>query len=233
MDFATFERMAVDTWRRIPDRFKVGVTAFVVDEGAFRKDEFEDGWCYGLCEPDPVMDAIPEAPVCSRITLFHRSFQEIERLARAEGEPFDWEGEIEETVRHELQHHLEWRAGEDGLGDEDDVQDDNERRLTGLPFTPGFHRWGTPLGSGAWLADGDLFVEAGVRRNAWRRLGDRPLFHLWQGLRVVAEEPVPAELLAPGEALYLPARIEDAPDDTAWPWRDVVLVAWRRGWFGW
>lgn len=233
MDFETFERRVVEVWEAIPDRFKEGVSAFVVDPGRFAREEFEEGWCYGYCEPDPVVSLIPDAPVCSRITVFHGSFVEIARLAQEGGAPFDWEEEIVETVRHELQHHLEWRAGEDGLGDEDDLQDDNERRLTGLPFTPGFHRWGAALGDGAWLGDDTLFVEVGLRPRAWRALARAPLEHVWQGIALQADQPVPSEWLKEGGTLYLPAYVVDAEHAWSLPWRDVALVVWRRSAWGW
>src|SRR5690606_10625547 len=138
MDLATFERRALAYWDAIPARFREGVTALIVEARAHKKEEFEDGWIYGWCEPDEAVMAIPGAPVTSRITLFHGSFVEI----AADDPDFDWEAELEETIRHELQHHLEWRGGDDDLGDEDDVQDDNERRVTGAPFQPWFHRKG-------------------------------------------------------------------------------------------
>jgi len=233
MDFDTFEQRALDVWDAIPDVFKEGVTAFVVDRDGFAKDEFEEGWCYGLCEADPLYELLPDAPVCSRISIFHGSFVAIARLHAEEGRPFDWDAEIVETVRHELQHHLEWRAGEDGLGDEDDLQDDNERRLTGLPFTPGFHRWGTPLGDQAWLGDGTLFVEQALSRRAWASLADRCVEVPWRGLVLAAFESVPEELLADGGPIYAPAQVAQGPVSATWPWREVALVLWRkRGWFG-
>lgn len=233
MDFETFEQRCLAVWASIPTPFKEGVTAFVVDRGAFEKEEFEEGWCYGLCESDPVHDLLPDGPVCSRISVFHGSFVEIERLHREDGEPFDWDEEIVETIRHELQHHLEWRAGEDGLGDEDELQDDNERRLSGLPFTPGFHRWGVSLGDHAWLGDATLFVEQAVSKRAWMALAAEPARVPWRGVVLGADEAVPQELLQDGGPLYVPASVVDGPVSTTWPWRDVALVLWRkRGWFG-
>ncbi len=233
MDFPSFERRVVAVWDAIPDVFKEGVTAFVVDRDAFQKEEFEEGWCYGVCEPDPLYELVPDAPVCSRISIFHGSFVEIARLAREDGVPFDWDAEIVETVRHELQHHLEWRAGEDGLGDDDDLQDDNERRVTGLPFTPGFHRWGTALGDHAWLGDDTLFVEVRVRRKDWPRLAEGPHEHAWGGWRLRTDEAVPEALLSDGSPIYAPAWAVGVDRDAPMPWRDVVLVLWRARWPWW
>lgn len=232
MDFETFERYAIACWRSIPARYREGVSALVVRRDAFRKEEFRDGWVYGWCEEDPVVMAVPDAPVTSRITLFHGSFVHL----AAEDPAFDWEGEVWETVRHELQHHLEWRAGLDHLGDEDDLQDENERRVQGLPFRSGFHRDGLALGGDAWLADGDLFVERGYRKRDWARLAQEGPSVTWDGWALTAP-PLPVELLDDGGPIYVPASVDAPPDPDGAPsgalWRDPVLVLWRRrGWFG-
>lgn len=228
MDLETFERAALDYWQAIPRRFREGVSALVVDPGTYRKEEFEDGWVYGYCEPDEAIMMLPEAPVVSRITLFHGSFVKIAEMT----EGFDWDEELYETIRHELQHHLEWVAGDDGLGDEDDVQDDNERRRTGLPFTPGFHRMGTQLGNGAWLADHDLFLEVAVPRRDWPRVFTEGWSVDWGGL-VATVPPVPLDADDPGP-IYAPADVVSVEDGSAWPWDEVVLVlARKRGWWPW
>lgn len=228
MDLQTFERRALRYWQRIPLAFREGVTALVIEPGTFRKDAFEDGWVYGTCAPDEAVMAIPDAPIASIITLYYGSF-----VAIAADEPdFDWEAELWETLRHELQHHLEWRSGVDHLGVEDDVQDENGLRVQGDPFTPWFHRAGTPLGPGAWLADDDLFLEVAVAKAAWASLADRGLRHPWGDL-VFRADPVPQDLLA-HEPLYLPAEPVMIDAEVSLPWRDAVLVVWReRGWFDW
>lgn len=231
MDLRTFERRALAYWHAVPARFREGVSALTIDAGTRQKEEFEDGWIYGWCEPDDAIMAVPGAPVTSRITLFHGSFVRI----AAEDPDFDWEAELWETLRHELQHHLEWRAGDDHLGDEDDLQDENERRITGAPFTPDFHRWGVPLGDDAWLADGDLFVEVTVPAASWDALATAPFTHVW-GAVTATIDPVPADLLAEAPPLYCDADWDTSEaDDTQYPWRDVVLVLrkGRRGWWPW
>jgi hypothetical protein len=228
VDLEGFEALAFELWEAIPARFREGVSAFVIEPGTYRKEEFEDGWVYGYCEPDEAIMAIPDAPVTSVITLFYGSFVQISLTTP----DFDWEAELRETVRHELLHHLEWRAGVDHLGEEDDVQDDNERRVTGAPFRPDFHRLGLQLGPGVWLADDDLFIEVELRGRAWARLATEPCARRW-GEIVASTPPLPVDLLEE-DLLYVPADIEvvDAPPDVELPWRDVVLVLRRkRGWF--
>lgn len=229
MDLATFTQRALEHWNAIPARFREGVSAFVVDPGAQLKEEFEGSWIYGWCEPDDAIMAIPGAPVTSRITIFHGSFTNI----AAEDPEFDWDEELWETIRHELQHHLEWRAGDDHLGDEDDLQDENERRVTGLPFTPDFHRMGLSLGDGAWLADGDLFLEVVVPYKAWSGLASGPSTHRWGAVEAVID-PIPSELLD-DPPIYADADFTttDGPD-AQMPWHDVVVVLRRGGrWWPW
>lgn len=228
MDLATFERRALAYWEAIPRRFREGVSAFVIEPGTWRKEEFEEGWVYGYCEPDDAIMSLPDAPVTSRITLFYGSFVNI----AADDPDFDWEAELEETVRHELQHHLEWRSGFDDLEVDDWLQDENERRVTGAAFTPWFHRRGAALGASAWLADHTLFVEVERARADWPALATTPCEVAWADL-VLRSEPVPAELLdAP--PLYVPAEVE-GPEDAAWPWDEAVLVLSprRRWWWPW
>ncbi len=226
MHLEAFERYAFACWESIPEHFREGVTQFVVDPGVFFKEEFDDGWVYGTCEPDAAMLALPEAPITSIITLYFGSFVHI----ASDAEDFDWREEIWETVRHELQHHLEWRSGVDHLGDDDDLQDENSRRVQGLPFAGDFHRLGTQLGRTAWLADGDLFVELELPEARWERVLGEPIEVSWGGVRAIAP-PVPAELWTEG-LIYADADLEELQDDRRLPFREVVLVLRRtRPWW--
>ena len=56
------------------------------------------------------------APVgAGQITLYYRTF----RAMWEEDGPYDWEGEIDETIDHELEHHDGWRGGHDPMDDEE------------------------------------------------------------------------------------------------------------------
>lgn len=70
------------------------------------------------------------APSLGRhVALYHGSFAEI-----AAFDPrFEWEAEAWETLTHELQHHLESRAGEAGLVEQDraDLERFRRERLRG------------------------------------------------------------------------------------------------------
>lgn len=229
MNLETFERRALALWGSIPAGFREGVTAFVVEPGTFHMGRADDDQALGLCEPDAAFAALPDAGVYSIIRIFYGTFVD----CAASDEDFDWEGELWETIRHELQHHLEWRAGVDHLGDEDEVEVQNQRRIEGNDFTPWFHRGGAQLDRHAWLADGDLFLELSLKRGAWWALAETGASVSW-GALTAKVEPVPRAELEAADLWYADADWEIAGDDEAGvPWRDVVIVLARvRGWFG-
>jgi hypothetical protein len=56
----------------------------------------------------------PGAPVGSaEIAIYYRTF----RAIWEEDGPYDWEGELRETIDHELEHHVGWRIGHDPMDD--------------------------------------------------------------------------------------------------------------------
>jgi hypothetical protein len=69
------------------------------------------------------------APVgAGQITLYYRTF----RAMWDEDGPYDWEGEIDETIDHELEHHDGWRVGHDPMDDEERAEIAHEHaRLVG------------------------------------------------------------------------------------------------------
>jgi hypothetical protein len=70
----------------------------------------------------------PSAPVgAAEITLYYRTF----RAVWDEEGPYDWEGEVRETVEHELEHHAGWRVGHDPMDDDerDEIARERVRRI--------------------------------------------------------------------------------------------------------
>jgi hypothetical protein len=62
------------------------------------------------------------------VTIYYRTFRAIE----ADGGPFDWEAELEETIEHELEHHLFYLRGDDPMdAAERDAIDHEALRLIG------------------------------------------------------------------------------------------------------
>jgi hypothetical protein len=150
--------------------------------------------------------------------LYYGSFF---RLARLDPE-FDWQGELWETLTHELQHHLESLASDDALVDMDYAADENFRRCQGEAFDPYFFRCGLP--EDGWLrVDDEFFLE--VPPPATGRLEFQ-----WRGRRY--EVAVPAES---GAVTFLTVAGGVADPPTALHlvvvqprgWRDRVQSLWR------
>ncbi len=78
----------------------------------------------------------------------------------AEDDPgFDWEGELWETLTHELQHHLESLADEDALGAVDYAVDESFKRERGEPFDPWYFQWGESVGEGVYRMEDEVYIE--------------------------------------------------------------------------
>ena len=117
MDLEEFQALALMMWERFPPGFKEGVSAVVITEEPMFDPDLPEVMLMGECAVDEAIAAVPDAPLCSIISLHYGSF-----AACAESDPlFPWEDELWETLTHELRHHLEWCAGVDHLGDEDDA----------------------------------------------------------------------------------------------------------------
>jgi parvulin-like peptidyl-prolyl isomerase len=81
----------------------------------------------GSYEP-PVLEGPGQPAREPEITLYFRTF----RAMYAEDGPYDVEGEITETIEHELEHHLAYLSGDDPLDDEERGEiAREERRLVG------------------------------------------------------------------------------------------------------
>jgi len=156
MNYRDFERRAREIFDGIPAELRHGVEYVAVHRDAVPHPTMEGIFTLGECatgELDP-SGAYPD-DLRSGVHLYHGSFRE---LARRDPE-FEWEGELWETIVHEIRHHRESAAGEDALEELDWAEDENFKRRDGKPFAPLFHRAGIPAGERTWEVDGDLFVE--------------------------------------------------------------------------
>lgn len=157
-----FRAEAEAVWEGIPERFREGALLMVHPE-AEPDPEYPDVFFLGACEA--AFAALEDAHAASgdyrqgdRQSLLHVWFGSfVEMAARAQA--FDWVGELEETILHELTHHWEHRAGLDGLDRFDAAQIINFRRLRGLEAPMYYWRDGEPWADKRWHIDGDVFVE--------------------------------------------------------------------------
>ncbi|MGH7458595.1 MAG: metallopeptidase family protein [Longimicrobiaceae bacterium] len=188
MDFGEFERRARAVFERIPHEYREGVDGLSVVAKAQPHPTLPDVWTLGECRSEAYpSDFGGPQTTRSLVLLYHGSF---ERVAAGPG-AFDWEEEIWQTVTHEIRHHLEWLAREDGLEVEDYVNDQNFARRAGEGFDPGFYLRGEPLAEGVYRVGDDVFLERAHRRH--EPPGQEPLTLRWRGREVAVPWPDPLE----------------------------------------
>jgi hypothetical protein len=213
MTFAEFQARAQEMFESIPPQFREGVDGLVVEAGVQPHPELPGIYTLGECRTEQYpSDYGGPGSVRSFVVLFYGSFRRI--ADRDEG--WDWEGELWETITHEVKHHLESLAAEDALEVEDWVMDQNFARREGKAFDPLFFRGGVALDEGVFEVDGDVFLE---RELDAEDLAAGALVLEWEAHEV--RIPLPEE---PGEVHFL--TVEGLPGEEEAG--DVVLVLFRR-----
>lgn len=122
MTFEAFRAAVEAMVDEIPEAFLQGLQGVHVLEQAVEEEDYRDVYRLGEYLDPGAADFLGGNPGLGRhIALYYGSFAAI-----GEGDPdFDWEGELWETLTHELRHHVESLAGEDEL-----IQDDVEQQRT-------------------------------------------------------------------------------------------------------
>ena len=215
MTLQEFEKLARTIWAEIPQQYKQGIDGLVIEADAHSHPEHEDFFTLGEC----VTEAYPSdfgGPETTRsaVVLYFGSFHAVAE----EDAEFDWEHEINETLLHELQHHLEHLADDDQLEDFDYAVQENYRRVEGEPFDPLFYRAGIEIAPGCFRVEQDVFLELEVKSMA-------ALTHEfgWAGAGYRVEIP---ETLADIQYVVLEQELRDVPGDFC-----IVRVR-RRGMLG-
>ena len=211
--YETFAARARAMTGEIPAEFLEGVEDVVVHRGVKRHPLLEDVLTLGEQEPSALVAMTGSELVRSIVHLYYGSFVELARRDRT----FDVDAELRETIEHELQHHLEDRAGVRTLVDDDDLFDAHQRFRAGLETPRGWWRRGEEVDDGVWQVGEDLFVELRLRRRE---------FDAVRGTTVsltVLDEPFDADVPAdatPGAILtfegegVLPEGAGDEADET-------------------
>jgi hypothetical protein len=156
MKYAAFQAAAERAYAEIPDHFKVGIEGLTVSRETVASRDHEDVFTMGECltETWPSSWDGPET-TRSTVVLYWGSFRQM-----AKDDPdFDWEGEIWETLTHELRHHLESLASEDQLEDVDYAADEDFKRTDGLDFDPWYYQKADPAGAGVFRLERHTFLE--------------------------------------------------------------------------
>jgi hypothetical protein len=152
-----FVRAAQREFEAIPAEFRAGIGGPVVIRKAKSHPRIPGYYTLGQCAAVPRFgDPLDGGgDHLSTIFLYYGSF-----VACSMRDPdFDVEAEIRETVRHEIRHHIEDRAGAPDLRNEDLAEEQDERRRQGMAFRAGYHRLGERVGEGLWRIHADLFLE--------------------------------------------------------------------------
>lgn len=156
MTFADFEREARRVFEEIPPEYLDGIDGLTVRREAPEHPDFPGVWTLGECLTEEHVSEYASAETLrSSIVLYWGSFREI----AARSEDFDWEGEIWETLMHELRHHLESLAGDDALEDVDRAAEESFRRANGKPFDARYYQFGEVVAPGVYEVEGAFFVE--------------------------------------------------------------------------
>jgi predicted Zn-dependent protease with MMP-like domain len=215
MTFSQFETRAHEIFEAIPEHFREGVDGLVVERHTQLHPELPGIYTLGECVTEQYPSEFGGAgEVRSLVVLYHGSF----RRVAEQDEEWDWEEELFETITHEVRHHLESLASEDALEVEDYVVDQNFARREGEPFEPLFYRDGTAAGEGAYLVDGDLFLEHEVD-GAEAGVGGVEVE--WEGIRFRVQVPDPL-----GDLHFVTVAFSDEAYEPAAG--DTVLVLHRR-----
>jgi hypothetical protein len=128
MDFEEFSDRAEEILAAIPAEFLGGVTGVVAHRQTKKDPEIPDYFTLGECGDDEVAALTDPEALRSRIHLYHGSFRAVAR----DDPDFDWDGELIETIFHELRHHIEDRAGIPDLRNEDAWNEAEARIRAGL-----------------------------------------------------------------------------------------------------
>jgi predicted Zn-dependent protease with MMP-like domain len=217
MDFDAFERFAHALWEEIPAEYREGVDGLVVRREAEPHPEIPDVHTLGLCltEPYPSSYAGPET-TRSVVVLFHGSFQAV----AADGSDFDWEGEVWETLTHELRHHLESLVEDETLEGLDYAMDETFRRDQGESFDPWYYQRGLPLAPGVYRVEYDVYLEVSWEERDRGQRSAQIEFE-WDGSRWAVDFPEPTADL---HFVWL-------PDLDAGGGAVQLALVRRRGWF--
>ena len=187
MTFDEFSRLAQEAFENVPGVYREGVEGVTTVEFVEAHPELPGVLTMGECLTQ-TFNSEWQGPETtrSRVVLYYGSFRKM-----AEDQPdFDWEGELWETLTHELQHHLESRADEDALGALDYAMDESFKRERGEPFDPWYFQWGEPVGEGAYRVEDEVYIERVLTDEEFGRMEEIEFTVMDQSYRL----PPPEEL---------------------------------------
>lgn len=225
-DYDAFSARAKEIADAIPPQFMEGVEEVVVHRELERSPILPEVVTLGECESAGAAVGLGREAgdeVRSIVHLYYGSFVD---LARSDP-TFDLDAELVETIEHEIQHHIEDKAGVHDLEDDDDLYDAHARFRADLDVPAGWYRRGERLAPGVYAVDLDLFVELPLRKAEFERLRGRrkTLTILDESVDVeIPEDGEPEEVFTLEGAGLLEDEHDDSPDAAAGDLHIVHLV---------
>jgi hypothetical protein len=156
VELGTFRSLVEQLSAEIPSHYLDGVAAIDVSPRTVPQAARQSVYTLGECIP--IYTGTDE--IVSRVVLYYGSF----RALAAEHDTFDWRREARDTLYHEVQHHLEWRADSSRLEEYDWAVDQNQRRTGGEPYDALFYQAGQLIDRAVYRVEDDLFIEREVRK---------------------------------------------------------------------
>ena len=214
MTYDEFSRVAQDAFQSIPEAYREGIEGVTTVESTEAHPELPGVVTLGECLTQAYnSDWQGPETTRSRVVLYYGSFRQM-----AQDDPdFDWEGELWETLTHELQHHLESLADEDGLEAMDYAMDESFKRERDEPFDPWYFQWGEPVGEGMYRVEDEVYIERVLTEEEFDRLEE--IDFTWEGQAY--------RILRPGEMGDIHFVVVEGTDSYV----QVVLVrraSWRQ-----
>jgi len=209
MNQESFSALAGRMYDDVPAVFRQGITGVTVERAAKGHSTLPGIWTLGECVTEQWGDATGGiGDTSSEIVLYFGSFSAL----AVDDQSFDWEAELWETILHELLHHREAAADEEGLDVFDWAVDQNFRRLAGLDFDPMFHRFLPADEDGHVRLEGETFIDVSVNRD------DRLAYFRWRGNEWSIRVPLATE--------FLWSRVRNLGGGRVW-----AIVERRRSWW--
>ena len=156
LKFKDFEKAAEEAYQEIPDEYKNGIDGLVVSREAQPHPDLPDIFTLGECvTEDYATDYAGPDTTRSVVVLYLGSF----RTLATKDPDFDWDGELWETLTHELRHHLESLAGEDDLEGVDYALDETFKRDQGMDFDPWYFQHGERVEPNVYQVERSYYLE--------------------------------------------------------------------------
>jgi predicted Zn-dependent protease with MMP-like domain len=182
--FKDFQRAATEAYDAIPEEFKEGVDGVVVSRESVPHPTLPDIYTMGYCQTESyVSDYGSPDTTRSVVVLYWGSF----RSLAVKDEDFDWEGELWETLTHELRHHLESLARQDALEGVDYALDEMFKRDEDHDFDPWYWQHGDDLGGSVFKIEKSYYLEQGWTAQAFDAA--EHLEFTWYGARYQVPRP--------------------------------------------